>query len=69
MKRYLITSALPYANSAAFGAFWRVPICLLDIYVRYLRAMGREVYGYAAATNMVLPSIRAKKEGISLINH
>ena len=42
-KRYLITSALPYANGALHLGHLAGAYLPADIYVRYLRLMGREV--------------------------
>lgn len=65
-KRYLVTTALPYANGPihighVVGAF--LPA---DIYVRYLRSKNREVIFIGGSDEHGVPiTIRAKQEGIT----
>lgn len=65
-KRYLVTAALPYANGPLHIGHLAGAYMSADIYVRYLRLMGKDVAficgsdEYGAAITM-----RAKKEGIS----
>ncbi|MFM7851727.1 MAG: class I tRNA ligase family protein, partial [Flammeovirgaceae bacterium] len=42
-KRYLITAALPYANGPKHIGHLAGAYIPSDVYVRYLRAMGKEV--------------------------
>ena len=65
-KRYLVTSALPYANGP-------VPIGHLagvyvpsDIYVRYLRLRGKDVVWVCGSDEHGVPiTIKARKEGVT----
>lgn len=66
MNRYLITSALPYANGPLHLGHLAGAYLPADIYVRYLRAMGKEVVWVCGSDEHgAAITIRAKKEGIS----
>lgn len=65
-KRYLITSALPYANGALHLGHLAGAYLPADIYVRYLRLRGKEVaFVCGSDENGAAITIRAKKEGLS----
>jgi len=65
-NRYLITSALPYANGALHRAHLPGAYLPADIYVRYLRLMGKDVVWVCGSDEHgAAITIRAKKEGIS----
>jgi methionyl-tRNA synthetase len=65
-QRYLITSALPYANGALHLGHLAGAYLPADIYVRYLRLMGRDVLWVCGSDEHgAAITIRAKKEGIS----
>ena len=65
-KKYLITSALPYANGALHLGHLAGAYLPADIYVRYLRLMGRDVVWVCGSDEHgAAITIRAKKEGIS----
>lgn len=65
-KRYLITSALPYANGALHLGHLAGAYLPADIYVRYLRQLGRDVVWVCGSDEHgAAITIRAKKEGIS----
>ncbi|MCB9265935.1 MAG: methionine--tRNA ligase [Lewinellaceae bacterium] len=65
-KRYLITSALPYANGALHLGHLAGAYLPADIYVRYLRLMGEDVVWVCGSDEHgAAITIRAKKEGIS----
>ncbi len=57
-KRYLVTSALPYANGPVHIGHLAGVYIPSDIYVRYLRGRGADVHG-------VPITIKARKEGVS----
>lgn len=63
-KRYLITSALPYANGQKHIGHLAGAYIPADIYVRYLRAQGRDVVFVCGSDEhgTAIP-IQAKKEG------
>ncbi len=65
-KRYLVTSALPYANGPLHLGHLAGAYLPADIYVRYLRLMGNDVAFVCGSDEhgAAIP-IRAKKEGIS----
>lgn len=66
MNRYLITSALPYANGPLHLGHLAGAYLPADIYARYLRAMGKEVVWVCGSDEHgAAITIRAKKEGIS----
>jgi methionyl-tRNA synthetase len=65
-KRYLITSALPYANGALHLGHLAGAYLPADIYVRYLRLMGKDVVWVCGSDEHgAAITLRAKKEGIS----
>lgn len=65
-KRYLITAALPYANGPVHIGHLAGCYLPADIYVRYLKAMGKDVLFICGSDEHGVPiTIKAKKEGIS----
>ena len=65
-KKYLVTSALPYANGALHLGHLAGAYLPADIYVRYLRLAGKEVVWVCGSDEHgAAITIRAKKEGIS----
>lgn len=65
-KRYTVTSALPYANGPLHIGHLAGCYIPSDIYVRYLRSLGRDVaYVCGSDEHGVAITIKAKKEGIS----
>ncbi len=65
-KKVLVTSALPYANGALHLGHLAGAYLPADIYVRYLRLMGRDVVWVCGSDEHgAAITIRAKKEGIS----
>ena len=65
-KKYLITSALPYANGPLHLGHLAGAYLPADIYVRYLRLQGRDVvYVCGSDEHGAAITIRAKKEGLS----
>ncbi len=65
-KRYLVTSALPYANGALHLGHLAGAYLPADIFVRYLRLLGREVLWVCGSDEHgAAITLRAKKEGIS----
>ena len=65
-KKVLVTSALPYANGALHLGHLAGAYLPADIYVRYLRLMGRDVvYVCGSDEHGAAITLRAKKEGIS----
>lgn len=65
-KRYLITSALPYANGALHLGHLAGAYLPADIYVRYLRLLGKDVLWVCGSDEHgAAITIRAKKEGVS----
>ncbi len=65
-KKYLITSALPYANGALHLGHLAGAYLPADIYVRYLRMLGKEVVWVCGSDEHgAAITIKAKKEGIS----
>jgi methionyl-tRNA synthetase len=66
MKRYLITSALPYANGQKHIGHLAGAYIPADIYVRYLRAQKRDVVFVCGSDEhgTAIP-IQARKEGIT----
>ena len=65
-KRYLITAALPYANGPVHIGHLAGCYLPADIYVRYLKARGKEVLFICGSDEHGVPiTIKAKKEGIS----
>ncbi len=65
-KRYLVTSALPYANGPVHIGHLAGCYLPADIYVRYLRMKGEDVIFVCGTDEHGVPiTIRAKKEGIT----
>ncbi|MFR9620619.1 MAG: methionine--tRNA ligase [Rikenellaceae bacterium] len=65
-KRYLITSALPYANGPVHIGHLAGVYVPSDIYVRYLRARGRDVVWVCGSDEHGVPiTIKAKNEGVT----
>ena len=65
-KRYLITSALPYANGPVHIGHLAGVYIPSDIYTRYLRLRGRDVISVCGSDEHGVPStIKARKEGVS----
>jgi methionyl-tRNA synthetase len=65
-KRYTITSALPYANGALHLGHLAGAYLSADIYVRYLRLLGKDVaFVSGSDEHGAAITIRAKKEGLS----
>ena len=65
-KKYLITSALPYANGALHLGHLAGAYLPADIYVRYLRLMGRDVvFVCGSDEHGSAITMRAAKEGVS----
>ncbi len=65
-KRYLVTAALPYANGPVHIGHLAGCYLPADIYVRYLKAIGKEVLFICGSDEHGVPiTIKAKKEGIT----
>ncbi|MDR1681470.1 MAG: methionine--tRNA ligase [Prevotellaceae bacterium] len=65
-KRYLVTSALPYANGPVHIGHLAGVYVPADIYVRYLRLRGREVKFIGGSDEHGVPiTIKARKEGVT----
>ena len=65
-KRYLITSALPYANGLKHIGHLAGAYLPADIYVRYLRSKGEDVKFICGSDEHGVPiTLRARKEGIT----
>ncbi len=65
-KRYLVTSALPYANGPQHFGHLAGAYIPADIYVRYLRMMGEDVLFICGSDEHgAAITIQAKKEGIT----
>ena len=65
-KRYLITSALPYANGPVHIGHLAGVYVPSDIYTRYLRLRGRDVISVCGSDEHGVPiTIKAKKEGVT----
>lgn len=65
-KRYLVTSALPYANGPIHIGHLAGVYVPADIYVRYLRLRGRDVIWVCGSDEHGVPiTIRASQEGVS----
>ncbi|HLG33359.1 MAG TPA: methionine--tRNA ligase [Bacteroidia bacterium] len=66
MKRYLVTSALPYANGPVHIGHLAGAYLPADIYVRYLRLKGEDVLYICGSDEHGVPiTLRARKEGIA----
>ncbi|MDR2065403.1 MAG: methionine--tRNA ligase [Prevotellaceae bacterium] len=64
-KRYLITSALPYANGPIHIGHLAGVYIPADIYVRYLRSKGEDVIFIGGSDEHGVPiTIKARKEGV-----
>ncbi|MBE9469106.1 MAG: methionine--tRNA ligase [Bacteroidetes bacterium] len=65
-KRYLVTTALPYANGPVHIGHLAGVYIPADIYVRYLRSKGEDVILIGGSDEHGVPiTIKAKKEGIT----
>ena len=65
-KRYLVTSALPYANGPIHIGHLAGVYIPSDIYVRYLRLRGRDVVWVCGSDEHGVPiTIKARNEGIT----
>ncbi len=65
-KRSLVTTALPYANGPVHIGHLAGVYVPADIYVRYLRAKGREVVFIGGSDEHGVPiTIKAQKEGVT----
>jgi len=65
-KRYLVTAALPYANGPVHIGHLAGCYLPADIYVRYLKAQGKEVVFICGSDEHGVPiTIKAKKEGVA----
>ena len=65
-KRYLVTSALPYANGPVHIGHLAGVYIPSDIYVRYLRGRGADVKWVCGSDEHGVPiTIKARKEGVS----
>ncbi len=65
-KRYLVTSALPYANGPLHIGHLAGVYVPSDIYTRFLRLKGREVISVCGSDEHGVPiTIKAKNEGIT----
>ena len=65
-KRYLITSALPYANGPLHIGHLAGVYVPADIYVRYLRLRGRDVVWVCGSDEHGVPiTIKARNEGVT----
>ncbi|MCC2547998.1 methionine--tRNA ligase [Hymenobacter sp. BT175] len=65
-KRYTVTAALPYANGPVHIGHLAGVYLPADIYVRYLRAAGRDVKFICGSDEHGVPiTIRAQKEGVT----
>ncbi len=65
-KRYLVTSALPYANGPVHIGHLAGVYIPSDIYVRYLRLRGRDVVWVCGSDEHGVPiTIKARKEGVT----
>ncbi len=65
-KRYLVTSALPYANGPIHIGHLAGVYVPSDIYTRYLRMKGRDVKSICGSDEHGVPiTLKAKREGIT----
>ena len=65
-KRYLITSALPYANGPVHIGHLAGVYVPSDIYTRYLRLKGHDVISVCGSDEHGVPiTIKARKEGVT----
>lgn len=65
-KRYIVTTALPYANGPVHIGHLAGVYVPADIYVRYLRSKGRDVLFIGGSDEHGVPiTLQAKKEGVN----
>ncbi len=65
-KRYLVTSALPYANGPVHIGHLAGVYVPSDIYTRYLRLKGKDVVSICGSDEHGVPiTIKARKEGVT----
>ncbi|MBI5008681.1 MAG: class I tRNA ligase family protein, partial [Bacteroidia bacterium] len=65
-KRYLITSALPYANGPIHIGHLAGVYVPSDIYTRYLRMKGVDVLSVCGSDEHGVPiTLKARKEGVT----
>ena len=65
-KRYLVTSALPYANGPVHIGHLAGVYIPSDIYTRYLRLRGCDVLSVCGSDEHGVPiTIKARKEGVT----
>ena len=65
-KRYLVTSALPYANGPVHIGHLAGVYVPSDIYTRYLRLKGCDVVSICGSDEHGVPiTIKARKEGVT----
>jgi methionyl-tRNA synthetase len=65
-KRYMVTSALPYANGPVHIGHLAGVYIPADIYVRYLRLKGKDVVWVCGSDEHGVPiTLKARKEGIT----
>ena len=65
-KRYLVTSALPYANGPVHIGHLAGVYIPSDIYTRYLRLKGCDVVSVCGSDEHGVPiTIKARKEGVT----
>jgi methionyl-tRNA synthetase len=65
-KRYMVTSALPYANGPVHIGHLAGVYVPADIYARYLRLRGKDVVFVGGSDEHGVPiTIKARKEGVS----
>ena len=66
IKRYTVTSALPYANGPVHIGHLAGVYVPADIYVRYLRNNGKDVLFIGGSDEHGVPiTIKARKEGVT----
>src|SRR5438552_11865597 len=66
IMRYLVTSALPYANGPIHIGHLAGAYLPADIFVRYLRMKGEDVLFICGSDEHGVPiTLRARKEGVS----
>ena len=66
IKRYMVTSALPYANGPLHVGHLAGAYVNADIYTRFLRSMGKDVVFICGSDEHgAAITMRAKKEGVS----
>ncbi|MFM8486255.1 MAG: class I tRNA ligase family protein, partial [Bacteroidota bacterium] len=65
-KRYLVTAALPYANGPLHIGHLAGAYLPADIFVRYLRLMGRDVvFVCGSDEHGAAITVKARKEGVT----